>query len=81
MNSFKILKYDLISIISYCLLVTFGIVNIYSSTFNESFISIFDSSTVVGKQIIFLILSSVTFILIIFTKPNFTLKKLFQINS
>ena len=71
MNSFNILKYDLISIISYCLLVTFGIVNIYSSTFNESFISIFDSSTVVGKQLIFLIPSSITFIIIIFTKSNF----------
>ena len=71
MNSFNILKYDLISIISYCLLVTFGIVNIYSSTFNESFISIFDSSTFVGKQIIFLIASSITFIIIIFTKSNF----------
>ena len=71
MNSFNILKYDLISIIIYCLLVTFGIVNIYSSTFSESFISIFDSSTVVGKQIIFLIASSITFIIIIFTKPNF----------
>jgi rod shape determining protein RodA len=51
--------------------VTFGIVNIYSSTFSESFISIFDSSTVVGKQIIFLIVSSITFIIIIFTKSNF----------
>ena len=71
MNSFNILKYDLISIISYCLLVTIGIVNIYSSTFSESFISIFDSSTVVGKQIIFLIVSSITFIIIIFTKSNF----------
>ena len=71
MNSFNILKYDLISIISYCLLVTIGIVNIYSSTFSESFISIFDSSTVVGKQIIFLIVTSITFIIIIFTKSNF----------
>lgn len=71
MNSFNILKYDLISIISYCLLVIFGIVNIYSSSFNESFTSIFDSSTIVGKQLIFLIASSVTFILIIFTKSNF----------
>lgn len=71
MNSLNILKYDLISILSYCLLVTFGIVNIYSSNFNESFTSIFDSSTIVGKQIIFLIASSVTFIIIIFTKTNF----------
>jgi rod shape determining protein RodA len=53
------------------MLVTFGIINIYSSSFNESFTSIFDSSTIVGKQIIFLIASSVTFIIIIFTKTNF----------
>ena len=71
MNSLNILKYDLISILSYCLLVTFGIINIYSSNFNESFTSIFDCSTIVGKQIIFLIASSVTFIIIIFTKTNF----------
>jgi rod shape determining protein RodA len=71
MNSLNILKYDLISILSYCMLVTFGIINIYSSSFNESFTSIFDSSTIVGKQIIFLIASSVTFIIIIFTKTNF----------
>ena len=71
MNSLNILKYDLKSIVSYCLLVTFGIINIYSSSFNESFTSIFDSSTIVGKQIIFLIASSVTFIIIIFTKTNF----------
>ncbi len=71
MNRLNILKYDLISILSYCLLVTFGIINIYSSSFNESFTSIFDSSTIVGKQIIFLIASSVTFIIIIFTKTNF----------
>src|SRR6056300_1737027 len=71
MNSLNILKYDLISIISYCLLVAFGIINIYSSSFNESFTSIFDNSTIVGKQMIFLIISSVTFIIIIFTKTNF----------
>ena len=71
MNSLNILKYDLISILSYCLLVTFGIINIYSSSFNESFTSIFDNSTIVGKQLIFLIASSVTFIIIIFTKTNF----------
>ena len=70
MNSLNTLKYDLISIISYCLLVTFGIINIHSSSFNESFTSIFDSSTIVGKQIIFLIISSVTFVIIIFTKNN-----------
>ena len=71
MNSFNVLKYDLISLISYTLLVIFGIINIYSSSYNESFTSIFDNSTIVGKQIIFLIASLVTFIIIIFTKSKF----------
>ena len=71
MNSFNILKYDLISLFSYIILVTFGIINIYSSSYNESFTSIFDYSTIVGKQIIFLVISLVTFIIIIFTKNKF----------
>lgn len=71
MNSLNILKYDLVSILTYGLLVTFGIINIFSSSFNESFTSIFDSTTIVGKQVIFLIVSGITFIIIIFTKNNF----------
>ena len=71
MNSLNLLKYDLISILTYGLLVTFGIINIFSSSFNESFTSIFDSTTIVGKQVIFLIVSGITFIIIIFTKNNF----------
>ena len=71
MNSLNLLKYDLVSILTYGLLVTFGIINIFSSSFNESFTSIFDSTTIVGKQVIFLIVSGITFIIIIFTKNNF----------
>ena len=71
MNSLNLLKYDLVSILTYGLLVTFGIINIFSSSFNESFTSIFDSTTIVGKQVIFLIASGITFIIIIFTKNNF----------
>ena len=71
MNSLNLLKYDLVSILTYGLLVTFGIINIFSSSFNESFTSIFDSTTIVGKQVIFLIVSGITFIIIIFTINNF----------
>ena len=71
MNSLNLLKYDLVSILTYGLLVTFGIINIFSSSFNESFTSIFDSTTIVGKQVILLIVSGITFIIIIFTKNNF----------
>ena len=71
MNSLNIFKYDLISFFTYTLLVTFGIVNIYSSTYNESFTTIFDFTTIVGKQLIFLLACIVTFFLIIFTKNKF----------
>jgi rod shape determining protein RodA len=71
MNSLNIFKYDLISFFTYTLLVTFGIVNIYSSTHDESFTTIFDYSTIVGKQLIFLLACIVAFFLIIFTKKKF----------
>ena len=71
MNSFNIFKYDLISFFTYTLLVTFGIVNIYSSTYNESFTTIFDYTTIVGKQLIFFFACIVAFFIIIFTKKEF----------
>ena len=71
MNSFNIFKYDLISFFTYTLLVTFGIVNIYSSTYNESFTTIFDYTTIVGKQLVFFFACIVAFFIIIFTKKEF----------
>ena len=71
MNSFNIFKYDLISFLSYFLLVIFGIINIYSSSYSDSFTSIFDYTTLVGKQLIFLVACIVSFITIIFTKNKF----------
>ena len=47
----RILKYDLISLTTYAILVTFGIINVYSSSYNELFTSIFDYTTLVGKQL------------------------------
>ena len=67
----RILKYDLISLITYALLVTFGIINVYSSSYTESFTSIFDYSTLVGKQLIFLFVSLIAALIIIFTKSKF----------
>ena len=71
MNSLNIFKYDLISFFTYTLLVTFGIVNIYSSTYNESFTTVIDYTSIVGKQLIFLLACIVAFFLIIFTKNKF----------
>ena len=67
----KILKYDLISLITYALLVTFGIINVYSSSYTESSTSIFDYTTLVGKQLIFLFVSLIAALIIIFTKSKF----------
>ena len=67
----KIFKYDLISILAYSFLVIFGIVNVYSSSYTESFTSIFDYSTLVGKQLIFLGISTLTLIFILFTNHKF----------
>ena len=71
MNSLNIFKYDLISFFTYILLVTFGIVNIYSATYNESFTTVIDYTSIVGKQLIFLLACIVAFFLIIFTKNKF----------
>ena len=71
MNRLNILKYDLVSIALYIGLVSFGIINIYSSSFNGSSISLFDLSSIVGKQVIFFFLSLVVFIFILFVRNKF----------
>ena len=67
----RVLKYDLISLLAYTFLVIFGIANVYSSSYTESFTSIFDYSTLVGKQLIFLGISVSSLILILFTNYKF----------
>jgi len=71
MNRFSILKYDLVSIALYIGLVSFGIINIYSSSFNGSSTSLFDLSSIVGKQVIFFFLSLIVLIFILFTRNKF----------
>jgi len=71
MNRLSILKYDTVSIALYVGLVSFGIINIYSSSFNESLTNLFDISSIVGKQVIFFFLSLIAFIFILFIKSKF----------
>ena len=71
MNKLRILKYDLVSIALYIGLVSFGIINIYSSSFNGTSVSLLDLSSIVGKQVIFFFLSIVVFIFILFTRNKF----------
>lgn len=70
MNSFNIFKYDLISFFIYITLVAFGLLNIFSSSYTENFTSIFDYNTLVGKQIIFFLISIIGLIFILFFKPK-----------
>ena len=71
MNRLSVLKYDIASIALYIGLVSFGIINIYSSSFNESLTNLFDISSIVGKQVIFFFLSLIAFIFILFIKSKF----------
>ena len=71
MNRLSVLKYDTVSIALYVGLVSFGIINIYSSSFNESLTNLFDISSIVGKQVIFFFLSLIAFTFILFIKSKF----------
>ena len=57
MNNNIIARIDWLLILMYIILVTFGITNVYSSTYNDAVTSIFDLTQPVGKQIVFLGLS------------------------
>jgi rod shape determining protein RodA len=57
MNNSIIARLDWLLILMYIILVTFGITNVYSSTYNDTVTSVFDLTQPVGKQIVFLGLS------------------------
>jgi len=57
MNNNIIARLDWLLILMYIILVTFGITNVYSSTYNDVVTSIFDLTQPVGRQIVFLGLS------------------------
>lgn len=57
MNKNIIYRLDWMLILIYLILVSFGIVNVYSATFSETLEGIFDISQAVGKQVFFLIFS------------------------
>ncbi|MEC8635903.1 MAG: rod shape-determining protein RodA [Bacteroidota bacterium] len=71
MNSGIIYRLDWILIIVYLLLVSFGVINIYSATFNEKSDGFFDISQPVGKQVFFLIFSFFTGIIILAINSKF----------
>lgn len=71
MNNSILYRLDWRLILIYSLLIGFGIVNIYSATFNNTSTGIFDMSQPVGKQMFFLIVSLFSGILILSVNSKF----------
>ena len=62
---------DWLSLIIYLLLVIFGIINIYSTTFSEVTVSLFDMNSPAGKQFWIFIFSLIFLPIILFINSNF----------
>lgn len=72
MSGRSILKrIDWLSVIIYLALVFIGWINIYSSTFSEGHSSIFDFSTLYGKQFLFIGVSLIAIVIIFALEVNF----------
>ena len=66
-------RIDWLSVLFYVLLLTIGWVNIYSSTFSESDSSIFDFSTLHGKQLFFILTSFASIVILLALEANFSI--------
>ena len=64
-------RIDWLSIFFYVALVTIGWLSIYSSTYSETTSSIFDFSTLNGKQLFFIGVSLITVVIILSLESNF----------
>ncbi len=64
-------RIDWLSVLFYLLLVGIGWVNIYSSTFTENGVSIFDFGTLHGKQLFFIIVSFASVIILLALEASF----------
>ncbi len=64
-------RIDWLTVIIYALLVFIGWVNIYSTTLSDPDASIFDFSTLYGKQLFFMGLAGLGIILVLFIETNF----------
>ena len=64
-------RLDWISVILYALLVFIGWLNIYSTSVGETSTSIFDFSTLYGKQLFFIGLAALGIIFVLFVESHF----------
>ena len=71
MNKSLFSRIDWISMLLYLGLVIFGITNIYSTTFDNIPLELFNPSTAVGKQVLFFVLCFICWLPILFVNPNF----------
>ena len=71
MNNIFSIKYDLISFSIYLVIVLFGLVNIFSSNYNESLTSFLDLSYPIGRQVLFFFISLGFLLIILFTRNKF----------
>lgn len=71
MNKSIIFRLDWMLLLVYLVLVSFGIVNVYSSTFSETSGGLFDLTQAVGKQVFFLVFSLFTGIIILGINSKF----------
>ena len=71
MNKSIILRLDWMLLLVYLVFVSFGIVNVYSTTFSETSGGLFDLTQAVGKQVFFLVFSLFTGIIILAINSKF----------
>ena len=64
-------RIDWLTVFFYALLVFFGWINIYSTTLSDTSLSIFDTSTLYGKQLLFIGISFLGILAILFVDSNF----------
>ncbi len=64
-------RIDWLTVLFYLLLVTIGWVNIYSSTFTEADSSIFDFGTLHGKQLVFILVSLASIVILLALEASF----------
>ncbi len=71
MNKSIFFRLDWLLLVVYFALISFGILNVYSATFNETSRGMFDLTQAIGKQFFFLIFSMFTGIIILSINSKF----------
>ena len=70
MNNSIFYRLDWLTLFLYLILVVFGISNVYSTSFEQTFTDLFDINSPAGKQIWFFICCLISLVPILYFKPN-----------